>query len=230
MITRDAYTQKIRSLPPLMRAILSNEALTQAAMDLDDRFSLTHEQSRMAMEIEYSIIAQEYAPSEVLTHAISMIRLPDDQARLFAAEFLGTIVMPMQWYVGNVEHLIQQYGGDLSYYKSLTADRFPELANPTVNHPASEDQAAEKILEKFTERLSTFAGRAEILFRLTGLASQVEDAVRDNRLSASQGEQMITDLDSMSSAINTRDLNPFEVEALKRRLTRLLTQLTEALK
>lgn len=81
------------------------------------------------------------------------------------------------------------------------------------------------ILKDFDQRLESFAGRAEILLRLTGLGTDIEDGVKAGKIQAEAGEQQIATLDSISSAINSRDLNPFEVNALHRRLTRLVDDL-----
>ena len=73
--------------------------------------------------------------------------------------------------------------------------------------------------------LSDVRGRAEILLRLTGLSSVVEAAMGGNRVSKDEGEQLMASLDDAATIINTRDLSPLEVEALRRRLQRLVKQI-----
>ncbi len=229
MIPLDAYLDKVRALPPLMKTIINNDALGDALGELEDKYLLSGEQAKALLLIESSIIGQEYAPDQVYVHIKELLKLSDPIAQQLTVDFLGKIVMPMQWFVGNVEQIIRGFGGDPSSFAHDMQRRFPELsASPSGTDGSVQQTTAEKILDHFAEHLETFPGRAEILLRLTGLSATVEALVGRQHMSHEEGERALAELESISAAINTRDLNAFEVQSVQRRVKRIVDAVSEA--
>lgn len=233
-ITPRAYADVIKRLPPLMKAVLTNGVMNATCVAIDDVFALTTEQSRAMMNIVTNVIAREYPPHEVYLHVFQEVRLPEERSKLLARELLGRVFLPMAWYLGNLDQDIQQLGGDLAVYRQDMMKWYPELnapvaqvsAQPVALTPTLEQPAPtageNALLANFEDRLTTFRGRAEILLRLTGLSATIDEAMHTKNMTEQDGQQLLQQLDSVSAAINTQDLNPFEVQSLKRRVERVL--------
>jgi|GEM_PF-2152857 len=237
MLTPEGYYQKLRQLPPLMLKICGSNEIIDAAISLESRHHLTPEQSRAMTEMQISLIGQEYGPADVASHVTSDLKLSGQAAKDFTIDFLGSLVLPIQWFVGNVEQIIHQLGGDPAPYIDRAKKEFPEAFGlPPKPQPIDEGdeigQVAEdsdSLLNDFEDRLTSFAGKAEVLLRLTGLSAKLEAARDTGKVKALDCEQHLMTLDSISSAINTHDLNPFEIAALKRKLKRVVESVTDAI-
>ncbi len=226
MIPTEAYLQKIRALPPLMKAILNNEAFGEAIGELEEKYLLSPEQTKALLIIQSSIIGQEYSPDQIYPHIKELLKLGDPIAQQITVDFLGTIVVPMQWFVGNVEQLIRGFGGDPSSFVREAQRKFPELSAGTAT--PNDASPEERLIDDMPNHLATFAGRAEVLLRLTGLSATIEDLMNAEYMSREEGERLIADLETISSAINTHDLNPFEIQTLQRRTRRVIEEISEA--
>lgn len=136
MMTLDGYIQKLKQLPPLMLKIVSSNTLTDAAIALDERHHLNGKQSRALSEIQVSLIGQEYAPMDVFNHVKNDLQLNEVGAKEVTIDFLGTLVLPVQWFVGNVEHIIQQLGGDPAPFVAAAKQNFPKhsVCQPSQSH------------------------------------------------------------------------------------------------
>lgn len=236
MISTEAYFQIISTLPPLMLKLLKHEGMIQQAIALEDEFNLKGRQGKMMMELEASIIAQEFPPSALLTHVKEDMGMDEATARRFTAAFLGRLCLPMQWYIGSVEALIKEYGGNVEQYVTEAKRIFPEMfglaptsvpAPTSIAQPIGVDVDGHPVLHNFDERVGSLKGRAEVLLRLTGLSSEVEGAMQEKKVTEVEGEQLLKQLDGLSYAVNTKDLNALEVEALRRGIKKVLRVLAK---
>lgn len=245
MISNAAYLQAIATLPPLMQKVVDNPNLVTAAETLEETHRLNGTQAKFMIELEASIIAKEFPPSAVSQQVKQGMNFDDDRAKSFSRDFLGLICLPMQWYIGNVEDLIRQLGGNVDQYLAEAKKRYPEVYQaapaPTAapvapapsavvaTKPTAQPSASSSLLDGLEERLTTFRGRAEVLLRMTALSQQVETAINAKVIDDSRGQALLQALDALSYAVNTQDLNPLEVQAIKRRLAKVVAE-TESLK
>lgn len=196
---------------------------------------LSREQGDAMMRVIRKIILKVITPRELLeTIRRDIPGLDNQQVRQLALDLLGRRFLPMEWYIGNVENLIRELGGDPATYLVEAKKNYPEVyaqtissttpppANPAPVTPVSAEHA---VLRNFDERVSSFQGRAEILLRLTGLSAEVETAMKSNSLTQAAGERLLQQLDGLSYAVNTKDLNALEIQALKRGIRKVLRAL-----
>lgn len=238
-VTREQYTTVLRQLPPLMKVVLSKEALIDGITTIEQKFHLNGEQLAKLMAIERSVIAKVTAPAAVVGEIESALAKPTSEAKEIARDWLGLIALPMEWYIGAVQPLVQELGGDVAAYLSEAKKNFPEVYDPNfqvdqtkqaeteLKASTEADNDANPIFHEFEVRLSSFRGRAEILLRLTGLGTRIEQGVQAGAITQADGEELIRQLDAVSSFINTQELNPFEIQAVKRKIKRVLERLQE---
>lgn len=236
MISPRAYADVIKRFPPLMKTILRNGSMTATTGVLVNVFGLNVAQEKNMMAIIRDVIAQEYLPRDIIVHVRQELKLDEQRTKALALEILGRIVLPISWYIGNVDQPIRDLGGDPAAYQEAVIELYPELAAqaPAVVPTATKAKQAlspisgeAAILRDFEDRLTTFRGRAEILLRLTGLSAQIDEAMHTDKISTDDGQQLLQQLDSISAAINTQDLNSFEIQSLKRRVERVLGKTLE---
>lgn len=213
-----------------MQRIFSSDRIRDLNMGLTDRYHLSAEQTKALVGIEIALIGREYGPDKAFEHIVSELLIKSTMAKEFAREFLGQIALPLAWHIGNVDSLIRELGGNPDQYLAAAKQRFPEsyATVPVPVTPPPEQgipSDTSSLLDHFDDRLTTRRGQAEILLRLVGLSAQVEDAIGSGKLATAEGEELIRELDALSNAINTQSLNPLEVQAVKRRLGRVLDQL-----
>jgi hypothetical protein len=153
-------------------------------------------------------------------------------AKKFTIDFLGKICLPMQWYIGNVEGLIKELGGNVANYIDEAQRIFPEVyeiktapPQPTIASVQPILANEPPILHNLEEKLTTNKGRAGILLHLTNLSLQIEQRVAAKNLTVEAGQELIHGLDSLSYAVNTKDLNPLEIAAIKRKILSVLIKL-----
>ncbi len=232
------YLEAIKRLPPLMRQILNNEALVSQAITLGEKYHLSPQQETALMEIEREVIAQNLKVIDIEMRIRNSLQIDATLSQQIARDFLGMIILPMEWYLGPVQPLIQKLGGQTEIYFDQAKKNFPEIyrQSPTSQPIQTEQGILSKatstispaILENFDDRLTSFKGRAEVLLRLTGLSSHLEEMMKNKQVSTEEGQQLMQQLDSISYAVNTQDLNQFEVQSIKRHLTKVLDRIGQA--
>ncbi len=227
------YLAAIQQLPPLMKRVINNPALIDNAITLCATYQLTPKQQDMLMTIEREVIVQ-HVPVTTVPDEIKKIGLSGDEENQLINDFLGRIILPMEWHVGNVRPLIQSLGGQVEAYVAAASRQFPEVYAPetqqqentaaastaTQEKPVSADEPV--ILRDIGDKLATPKGRAGVLLHLVALSQQIEDAGKSGKLTATQTTELLHSLDALSYAVNTQDLNPLEIAAIKRRLKTIL--------
>ncbi|MBI2984256.1 MAG: hypothetical protein HYY50_01380 [Candidatus Kerfeldbacteria bacterium] len=221
-------TNPFAQLPSLMQQVLNHEENIDVNMAIEQSNGLTAKQGDQMMGVIRKIILKVMKPAELVATIKQDIVLDDDRAKKLALDLLGRRFLPMEWYIGKVQPLIHELGGNVAEYLAEVKKLYPEVYAPaqaptTVPSPTDTEHP---LLRDFDQRVSSLKGKGEILLRLTGLSSQVEEAVKAEQLEPDAGERMMQELDAMSYAVNTQDLNPFEINSLKRKLRRILSQLS----
>lgn len=220
------FLAAIRQLPPLMWRVINNQAMIDNASGLGEQYQLTPKQQDLMMAIERNVIIQ-YLPVARIQEEIGKIGLPAEQAKNLTRDFLGRIVLPMEWHVGNVQTMIQNLGGRVDEYLADARQQFPEVYAPQFDQPVANQPLIEhSILQNFEDKIATPRGRADLLLRLTGLAGRIDELMKAETINQAEGEELMRHLDTLSFAVNTQDLNPLEVQSLKRRLRKVLSRLT----
>ncbi len=223
------FLAAIRQLPPLMKTILANPALVDNSIALGEQYHLEPWQETQLMAIERGVIIQRI-PVVNIPNEIRKLGLGPDETTKLTLDFLGRIILPMEWHVGGVQMLIKQLGGRVEEYLYNGRQQFPEVYAPKTETPVVAGADSKKnhpLLQNFEDKVDTSRGRADLLLRLTGLAGQVDELMKTEKLSQADGEEVLRNLDTLSYAVNTQDLNPLEVQSLKRRLRKVLGRLAE---
>lgn len=241
MITAAAFYALYEKLPDLMHRVLNHREIPARNIELGAKYKLTPAQQRLLVLNESAMIIQDYPPRQLTDHLRIELKLDDAKARALAADVLGYIFLPMEWFLGKIQPLIKDLGGDVDHYLAAAKKTWPEVyagpgappvppAKPTLTISPEEMEAImakHPIMEDFDSRVGSFKGRAEVLLRLTGLSVEVEEAVKSNKITQEQGEQLLRQLDALSYAVNTKDLNALEVEALRRGIKKVLRVLAK---
>lgn len=241
----DSITQQVinpfRNLPDLMKQILLYEENTDINQDIMNQNQLTIEQNTKMMGLIRKIILKDFPPTKLLNAVKQDLALNDDRAKKLALDLLGRRFLPMQWYIGNVEGLIKELGGDVEQYAAEAKKNYPEVYAPDANTstesvtvaaaPQSQptktiDTEANEpvIIRDIGEKLATSKGRAGVLLHLVGLSQQIEAAGKSGKFTAKETEELLHGLDALSYAVNTQDLNPLEIAAIKRHLKNILAK------
>lgn len=224
------FIAAIQQLPPLMRAVINNPALIENMIAIAEQYELTPKQQDDLMAIERAVIIQQLPVGKVPSE-IQQLGVASKNVNGLIQDFLGRIVMPMSWHVGSVDAVIQQLGGRTEEYLYHARRQFPEVYTPQLA-PSTENETTETehpLLRNFDDKVETPRGRADILLRLTGLASQIDEMMNSEAINQAEGEELLRSLDTLSYAINTKDLNPLEIQSLKRRLRKVLGRLSESI-
>lgn len=228
-----------RNLPELMKQILLHEENTEINQEIMDQNGLSIKQNTLMMALIRKVILQEVPPQKVLDVVKKDLGLDDSGAKKLTLDLLGRRFLPMQWYIGNVETEITKLGGDVAKYEAEARKNYPEVYAPKVVEQPEEDvQPTVKestsikdeldqpaILHNLEEKLNSNKGRAGVLLHLTNLSIQIEERVAKKTITPEAGQEMIHSLDSLSYAVNTKDLNPLEIAAIKRKIHSVLKKL-----
>lgn len=229
----------LNQLPSLMFTIISKERSAEINMEIELQHHLTELEGDIMMQVIKNIITKKITPSRLNTTIIKDIKLDESKAKQLALDLLGRRFLPMQWYIGNVEGLIKDLGGDVAKYEAEARKNYPEVYAPDATTQVSEtanvtavpsqskttsttDEPA--ILRDIAEKLATPKGRATVLLRLTALSLQIEEAGKSGQLTADETTKLLYGLDALSYSVNTQDLNPLEIGAIKRRLKNILAK------
>ncbi len=100
-----------------------------------------------------------------------------------------------------------------------------QTERPSASMEGQNEKPLPVILQDIEEKLATPKGRAGVLLHLVSLSQQIEDAEKDGTITAEQSSQLLHGLDALSYAVNTQDLNPLEIAAIKRRLKNIMAQI-----
>ena len=213
-----------------MKAILYREDVSELNIAIFTTHKLSEDQQTKGMAVIRKILLKSVEPKDLVQTLEHDLNLEAPAAVSLAIDLLGKRFLPMEFYLGPIAPLIRQLGGDPAPFLAEAQQRYPEVYNPQPAAMASEVQqntAESEILKNFDERLENFKGRAEILLRLTGLSSVIEDRMKADQLPRDQGEQLIADLDEVASAVDTHDLSHLERQRLRRKLTRVVEAVGE---
>lgn len=229
MLTAETYYKFYANFPPLLRQVLSSRALVEILMDIGKQYHLTKPEQKVMVLLVDEIVIQQEQPKNLVERIQHDMGLEEDKAQNVAKDLLGRVFLPMEWYLGSIEPLLHELGGNVGEYTAEARQRFPEVYAPVQQPPEQQAEAAlHPLLENFEDKVSTLRGKADILLRLTGLSTDVEDLMHNNQLSQEEGERMMRDLEAVSYAVNTQDLNPFEVSSIKRKIKKVLDHLPTA--
>lgn len=228
-----------------MKSIIDREESVVVNIDIEKNNGLTREQGDKMMGVIRKVILQIIRPDELVATIQKDIGLDEAAAEKLALDLLGRRFLAMEFYLGGIRPLIQQLGGNVDQYLAEAKKRYPEVYQaapaPTAapvapapsavvaTKPTAQPSASSSLLDGLEERLTTFRGRAEVLLRMTALSQQVETAINAKVIDDSRGQALLQALDALSYAVNTQDLNPLEVQAIKRRLAKVVAE-TESLK
>ena len=242
------FLRAIPTLPPMMRSVLSHEENAELTLQVSDDHGLTREQRKKMVDIVQLVILQQVRPQDVPEHIEKDLSLGRETAKKVACDLQGRRFLPMEWYIGPVQPVIKNLGGDPEMYLSKLRDIYPEVFlgaplfpepkpdpedpltewNSSVDRQSASSTEENGLLENFLEPLGTESGRAEILLRLTGVSSVVEGKMDDGSMTREAGEGMLERLEAIATAIETRDMNPLEMQSLRRRTQRLIEQMAQA--
>ncbi len=238
MVSPKAYYKLYLEFPPLLKEVLAHRELSDINIALSKQYKLSDDQQRKMVRLEASLVAQEFTPEQLQTQIQNELHTDTDHAKNLTREILSRIMLPMEWYLGDIQSTIKNLGGDPVAALAEAQKNFPEVYAPqpepnaaaaaatadSIEPSVAFDEDAHPLLRDFDTKAATLRGKADILLRLTGLSSQVEAAMKSGELLQPDGERLMQDLDAVSYAVNTQDLNPFELNALKRKIRRILKQ------
>lgn len=219
-------------LPPLVNQILLHNENIEINIDISHKFELNHAQVMNLMAMHRAVYAREIPLTSIVTEIQSVLGVDPQRAKDIAREVLSRRYLPLEFYLGPVQPLITQLGGDaaaaLEEAKRIWPEAYglPPHQKPTVDEEV-QDADVPPLLQAFDRRVRTPHGREEILLRLTGLAADVETRISSQTLPVADGERIMEQLDQLGYVINTQDLNQFEIQAARRRLRRILQRLDE---
>lgn len=196
MIDAKTYLGVLKRLPPFMRALLGNEALTSVNIELEEQHGLNVEQGDAMMAILRSVIAKETSPHHVLVRVKTELNLSDDRAKALAREMLGRVFLPMERYLGGMDRAIRDLGGNVEQYVQTAKQKFPEVYGLSPNVPQEQEEPNEALTPTVVSRLgaqyalddeSRYVVQENILQRVgtnaNALVAMLKEAyaVRDNR-------------------------------------------------
>ncbi len=222
----------LTQLPPLMFTIISKERSAEINMEVESQHHLTEQQGDGMMQMIKNIITKKVIPGQLLEKLKQEIGLKQEASKALALDLLGRRFLPMQWYIGNVEGLIKDLGGEVEKYVAEARKNYPEVYAPEAKtSPAlTQTQTAIKtsddlgIFHDIDETLTSTKGRAGLLLKLTGLSQEIEVAAKQGKFNETEGAELLRGLDALSYAVNTKDLNPLEIVAIKRKLKSILAK------
>ena len=211
-------------LPPLMKAIVYRDDVSDLNGEIIKLHHLTQTQQKQLMSVLRKVILKVIEPQDLVQTIEHDLGLAAPAAVSLAIDLLGKRFLSMEFYLGPIAPLIRQLGGNPAPFLLEAQQRYPEVYDPakTATSGAAPSSAGSEILKNFDERLEDFKGRAEILLRLTGLSSTIEDRMKADQLPHDQGEGLLADLEEAASTVDTRDLSHLERQRLRRKLARVV--------
>ncbi len=218
-----------QKLPDLMKQVLLHDENTEINIAIKEKNNLTNDQRDKMMGIIRKIILQTIEPSALVSTVQRDLGFDESRAKKLALDLLGERFLPMEFHIGSVRPIIEQLGGNVNEYLVQARQRYPEVYAPKLAQASADTGASGEhpLLRNFENKLETPRGRADVLLRLAGLAGQIDDLMKNEKLNQTLGEELLRSLDTLSFAVNTQDLNPLEVQSLKRRLRKVLTRLPD---
>lgn len=231
-MTPEAYNAVLAKLPPLMLRLTKHDGLVDQTLTIIDTYKLQRPQMNAFMELQRMLIAQLITPSQVEAYVRQQMKFDEPTTKKFTLDVLGRICLPMQWYIGNVDTLIQALGGNVAQCQAEAEKKFPDiygLPGSTVTGdipPAVVSQAVDDdVITHLDEALTNNKGRAGILLRLSSLSQEIEGHVAAHDIPEATGQELLHSLDGLSYAVNTKDLSPLEVAAIKRKLKSVIAKI-----
>lgn len=218
-----------------MKQVLYHEENNDLNRAIKEQHHLSETQGEVMMEIIRKVILQVITPNALAETIQREVGLNTDQSQALALDLLSKRFLPMEWYLGPIQPLIHELGGNVTEALAEAQQRYPEVYNPQQQEESYDLTGEEEpsamtaaMLENFEDRIGTMRGKADILLRLTGLSTEVETMMQSGALDQETGNRMMRDLEAVSYAVNTQDLNPFEVNSIKRKIKKVLAQLPPA--
>ena len=210
-------------LPELLKSVLSHEENTDINLEIQSAHKLTPAQRQGMMKIIQGVILKNIVPANLVKSIQTELQLDVDQATSLARDLLSRRFLAMEWYIGPVQPLIEQLGGDVQTALRDIQRRYPELF-PETSGVLDENVFTDSyhLLANFNEWIGTTEGKEEILLRLTNVSMQMEEAIKDGRIPEAEGQKLMADLDAVSYAVNTQDLNHFETHSMRRQIEKFL--------
>lgn len=243
MLSPELYFQYFHQLPPLMQQLLVNKKLQASLSTIVRSNDLTDEQRRQAVLLVGDASVKAFPIDNFYNKITTEANIVDDKGKKVTIELLGNFFLPLQWYLGNVEKIITDLGGDAQHYTAEAQKNYPEVYAPDAQkvaeqaertnntYPTDQDGSADPeepvILRDIGEKLGSSKGRAGILLHLVALSQKIEEAGKSGKISDKETGELLHGLDALSYAINTQDLNPLEIAAIKRRLKTIMTKIGE---
>lgn len=214
-------------LPDLMKQVIDHDENSEINVAIEAKNRLSKDQGDRMMEVIRQVILQTIRPDELVATLQRDLAIDETKAKKLALDLLGERFLPMEFHIGPVRPLIEQLGGNVNEYLVQARQRYPEVYAPKTEPTtaASTDDSEHPLLRNFDAKVESARGRADLLLRLTGLAGRIDNLMKSEKLSQADGEEAMRNLDTLSYAINTKDLNPLEVQSLKRRLRKVLARL-----
>ena len=97
-----------------------------ALIELEKKFNLTNEKSRAILLIQKDILLKNQKSEDLISLVQNNLKINDDLSIKIAVELLGNYFLLFQDFLGKVDNLILQNGGDLKMYQ----DRARKLLSP----------------------------------------------------------------------------------------------------
>lgn len=246
MVTAEAIINAYTKFPKLLQRILGHRYISDTFLNLAEKYKLNDVQRMALINVYNELLLQTYTLNNLEVSIKKDVGLSEKDTHQLMIEFIGKLVLPIAWYVGDVRTILVDLGADYAMYEEILRDEFPEVytqnasqemsAIPDVASLSEEEPESDSekpvneptILRNIEDRLASSKGRAEVLLRLTALSQQIEDAVKAKKISEKEGQDLMHSLDALSYAVNTQDLNPLETAAIKRRLKSIIAKLDAA--
>lgn len=213
------------NIPPLAKQVLGHEENADLNQAIIDAHQIPFDQVQSFMQVVRKVLLKTVHPQDLVQTLEHDLGLDAPAAVSLAIDLLGKRFLPMEFYLGPIAPLIRQLGGNPDSFLAEAQQRYPEVYNPqpdTTPEERAQNVADSEILKNFDERLEDFKGRAEVLLRITGLSSTIEDRMNADELPRDQGERLMADLEEIASAVDTRDLSHLERQRLRRKLARVV--------
>lgn len=215
-----------KDLPALMKLIIDSERSPEINQRVEKEQGLTETQGDQMMSVIRKVIFKTITPKELVPTIQKDLKLNEERSKKLALDLLGRRFLAMEWYLGPVQPLIQELGGEASQFLAEARQNYPEVYTPKAASGEVEgDEPADEhmhLLSNFDEWVGTMKGKAEILLRLTNLSIRADEAIKAGRIPEAEGQRLLQDLDSVSYALNTKDLSAFEIHSLRRQVEKFL--------
>lgn len=215
------------ALPELVKSILTHEENIDINIDIERGNNLTLEQGNGMMRVIQEVLFKTHRLDELPTVLRDELKIDQSRAKKLALDLLGRRFLPLEFYLGPVQPMIKDLGGNPATYLAEAKKIWPEAYGlpPAADEEGESEPvstAGWSILEEFEERMALPRGKEEILLRLTGVSAAVDEQARQGSIAPADAEKITAQLDQLGYIINTHDLNSFEIQSIKRRLARIL--------